>query len=600
HAPSIVFIDEIDAIGTKRYDSTSGGEREIRRTMLELLNQLDGFDSRGDVKVIMATNRIESLEPALIRPGRIDRKIEFPLPDMKTKRRIFNIHTSRMTLADDVDSEEYVTAKDDLSGADVLSPRRINPPSHHQLPRTLLFLRVRDEIRMAIAAHAEWQPPQMRSRLSSTTKPTTHHLMTTSGHNMMQLEHDHQGADYTVNVKAVNPNPIDSGPSWAPATKKNDASLTGIYLISYLQAVSRSLAVGPMPGRRRARVDIRHALRPTSLRAPTAKTTVPAGMQSPFPPVHPKNPTQVFTATLAPSTGLLHASYWRRLNQSLEVSAEAPLLASKASHMGEGRREGIATVAFKLDTISSTIREQSDTQGRLGAVLEERIAPGISLQRLGCSRLNRGKADTENRIKELEEEKRQLEQTDWPLPQIENLSDMLGSLNDQLAWMEEYQQALPVKVPKDGEPPYADPVETVAPTLEDGATLHKAKIKRASTTPEEQKDPEEKHKDTDISFTRYRVARGREIVEKDASEAAGGVPKATIGLAYLVGMINRGDGQFGASTVAKAIDDAGELKFSSIAWSCVSCVDGVVKCSEEKRGYGGLRLRIRWVGSGQE
>lgn len=119
HAPSIVFIDEIDAIGTKRYDSTSGGEREIQRTMLELLNQLDGFDTRGDVKVIMATNRIESLDPALIRPGRIDRKIEFPLPDIKTKRHIFRLHTSRMSLAEDVDLEEYVMAKDDLSGADI-------------------------------------------------------------------------------------------------------------------------------------------------------------------------------------------------------------------------------------------------------------------------------------------------------------------------------------------------------------------------------------------------------------------------------------------------------------------------------------------------
>lgn len=86
---------------------------------MELLNQLDGFDSRGDVKVIMATNRIESLDPALIRPGRIDRKIEFPLPDIKTKRYIFKIHTSRMSLADDVDLEEFVMAKDDLSGADL-------------------------------------------------------------------------------------------------------------------------------------------------------------------------------------------------------------------------------------------------------------------------------------------------------------------------------------------------------------------------------------------------------------------------------------------------------------------------------------------------
>ncbi|KAI8025916.1 hypothetical protein LOK49_LG02G00897 [Camellia lanceoleosa] len=87
--------------------------------MLELLNQLDGFDSRGDVKVILATNKIESLDPALLRPGRIDRKIEFPLPDIKTRRRIFQIHTSRMTLADDVNLEEFVMTKDEFSGADI-------------------------------------------------------------------------------------------------------------------------------------------------------------------------------------------------------------------------------------------------------------------------------------------------------------------------------------------------------------------------------------------------------------------------------------------------------------------------------------------------
>jgi len=119
HAPSIVFIDEIDAVGTKRYNAHSGGEKEIQRTMLELLNQLDGFDTRGDVKVIIATNRIDSLDPALIRPGRIDRKIEFPLPDVKTRRKIFSIHTQRMTLSDDVNLEEFVQSKDDLSGADI-------------------------------------------------------------------------------------------------------------------------------------------------------------------------------------------------------------------------------------------------------------------------------------------------------------------------------------------------------------------------------------------------------------------------------------------------------------------------------------------------
>lgn len=118
-APSVVFIDEIDAVGTKRYEATSGGEREIQRTMLELLNQLDGFDSRSDVKVIMATNRIEALDPALIRPGRIDRKIELPFPDAQTKRRIFAIHTARMTLSEDVDLEEFVMSKAELSGADI-------------------------------------------------------------------------------------------------------------------------------------------------------------------------------------------------------------------------------------------------------------------------------------------------------------------------------------------------------------------------------------------------------------------------------------------------------------------------------------------------
>ncbi|KAK3937712.1 P-loop containing nucleoside triphosphate hydrolase protein [Diplogelasinospora grovesii] len=119
NAPSIVFIDEIDAIGTKRYESTSGGEREVQRTMLELLNQLDGFDDRGDVKVIMATNKIETLDPALIRPGRIDRKILFENPDQNTKRKIFTLHTSKMSLNEDVDLEEFIAQKDDLSGADI-------------------------------------------------------------------------------------------------------------------------------------------------------------------------------------------------------------------------------------------------------------------------------------------------------------------------------------------------------------------------------------------------------------------------------------------------------------------------------------------------
>ena len=119
NTPAIIFIDEIDAVGTKRRETSSSGEREVQRTMLELLNQLDGFDSRGDIKVIIATNRIETLDPALIRPGRIDRKIEFKMPDTANKRKIFEIHTQKMTLHSDVDLEEFVMSKEELSGADI-------------------------------------------------------------------------------------------------------------------------------------------------------------------------------------------------------------------------------------------------------------------------------------------------------------------------------------------------------------------------------------------------------------------------------------------------------------------------------------------------
>ena len=118
-APSIIFIDEIDAIGRKRTDTSSSGGREIQRTMLELLNQLDGFDKKADVKVIMATNMISCLDPALIRPGRIDRKIEFTTPNTETKLKIFEIHTSRMTLKNDVDLKKVISSKEDLSGADI-------------------------------------------------------------------------------------------------------------------------------------------------------------------------------------------------------------------------------------------------------------------------------------------------------------------------------------------------------------------------------------------------------------------------------------------------------------------------------------------------
>jgi len=119
NAPAIIFIDEIDAIATKRFDAQTGADREVQRILLELLNQMDGFDVTVNVKVIMATNRADTLDPALLRPGRLDRKIEFPLPDRRQKRLIFQVLTSKMNLSEEVDLEDYVSRPDKLSGADI-------------------------------------------------------------------------------------------------------------------------------------------------------------------------------------------------------------------------------------------------------------------------------------------------------------------------------------------------------------------------------------------------------------------------------------------------------------------------------------------------
>lgn len=119
NAPSIIFIDEIDAIGTKRFDSQTGADREVQRILLELLNQMDGFDQSTNVKVIMATNRADTLDPALLRPGRLDRKIEFPHPDRRQKRLIYQACTTKMNLSDDVDLEDFVNRPEKISSADI-------------------------------------------------------------------------------------------------------------------------------------------------------------------------------------------------------------------------------------------------------------------------------------------------------------------------------------------------------------------------------------------------------------------------------------------------------------------------------------------------
>jgi len=119
NAPAIVFIDEVDAIATKRFDAQTGADREVQRILLELLNQMDGFDQTSTVKVIMATNRADTIDPALLRPGRLDRKIHFPLPDRRQRRLIFQTCTSKMNLADDVNLEDFMSRPDRISAADI-------------------------------------------------------------------------------------------------------------------------------------------------------------------------------------------------------------------------------------------------------------------------------------------------------------------------------------------------------------------------------------------------------------------------------------------------------------------------------------------------
>lgn len=121
NSPCIVFIDEVDAIATKRFDAQTGADREVQRILLELLNQMDGFDQTTNIKVIMATNRADTLDPALLRPGRLDRKIEFPNPDRRQKRMVFQAATANMNLSDELDLEDYVNRSEKVSAADISS-----------------------------------------------------------------------------------------------------------------------------------------------------------------------------------------------------------------------------------------------------------------------------------------------------------------------------------------------------------------------------------------------------------------------------------------------------------------------------------------------
>lgn len=119
HEPCIIFMDEIDAIGGRRFSEGTSADREIQRTLMELLNQLDGFDYLGKTKIIMATNRPDTLDPALLRAGRLDRKIEIPLPNEAGRLEVLKIHAASVVKEGEIDFESVVKMSDGLNGADL-------------------------------------------------------------------------------------------------------------------------------------------------------------------------------------------------------------------------------------------------------------------------------------------------------------------------------------------------------------------------------------------------------------------------------------------------------------------------------------------------
>jgi proteasome regulatory subunit len=118
-APTILFIDELDAIGSQRLKIATSGDREVQRTLMQLLSELDGFEMRGDVKIIGATNRVDILDPALLRPGRFDRMIEFPIPNEEARASIFKIHARKLSVAEGINFKKLVGMTEGATGADI-------------------------------------------------------------------------------------------------------------------------------------------------------------------------------------------------------------------------------------------------------------------------------------------------------------------------------------------------------------------------------------------------------------------------------------------------------------------------------------------------
>ncbi|AFV24280.1 Proteasome-activating nucleotidase [Methanolobus psychrophilus R15] len=118
-SPSIIFIDELDAIASRRLNDTNGADREVQRTLMQLLAEMDGFDNRGDVRIIAATNRLDVLDPAILRPGRFDRIVHVPMPDEEARTNILKIHSRFMNLGDDIDFSKLSRMTEGMSGADL-------------------------------------------------------------------------------------------------------------------------------------------------------------------------------------------------------------------------------------------------------------------------------------------------------------------------------------------------------------------------------------------------------------------------------------------------------------------------------------------------
>ena len=118
-SPSIIFIDELDSIGAKRLDTATSGDREVQRTLMQLLSEMDGFNARGNVRILAATNRHDILDSALLRPGRFDRFIRIPMPDAEARRAILKIHCRKMTLLEDVNFVEITGLTEGMSGSDL-------------------------------------------------------------------------------------------------------------------------------------------------------------------------------------------------------------------------------------------------------------------------------------------------------------------------------------------------------------------------------------------------------------------------------------------------------------------------------------------------